>query len=48
MAVANYLAPDQNFINNLKEIRRVLKPGGSVILINEMYRHDRFEKRNAK
>ena len=35
-------------INNLEEIRRVLKPGGSVILINEMYRHDKFEKRNAK
>ena len=41
-----YFWPD--LINNLKEIRRVLKPRGSVILINEMYRHDRFEKRNAK
>lgn len=40
-----YFFPD--LINNLKEIRRVLKPGGSVILINEAYRHDRFEKRNA-
>ena len=37
-----------NLINNLKEIRRVLKPRGSVIFINAMYRHDRFEKRNAK
>ena len=36
-----------NLINNLKEIRRVLKPGGSVILINAMYRHEKFERRNA-
>jgi len=36
-----------NLINNLKEIRRVLKPGGSVILINACYRDERFEKRNA-
>lgn len=41
-----YFFPD--LVHNLKEIRRVLKPRGSVILINEMYRHDRFEKRNAK
>jgi len=41
-----YFFPD--LISNLEEIRRVLKPGGSVILINEAYRHDKFEKRNAK
>jgi ubiquinone/menaquinone biosynthesis C-methylase UbiE len=41
-----YFFPD--LINNLKEMCRVLKPGGSVILINEAYRHDKFEKRNAK
>ncbi|MBC8275304.1 MAG: class I SAM-dependent methyltransferase [Chloroflexi bacterium] len=43
---AYYFFPD--LIDNLKEIRRVLKPGGSVMLINECYRHDAFEKRNAK
>lgn len=37
-----------DLVNNLKEIRRVLKHRGSVALINEMYRDDRFEKRNAK
>jgi ubiquinone/menaquinone biosynthesis C-methylase UbiE len=41
-----YFWPD--LINNLKEIRRVLKPGGSITLFNEGYRHGRFEKRNAK
>ena len=43
---AYYFFPD--LINNLKEIRRVLKPGGSVVLINEAYRHEKFEKRNTK
>ena len=40
-----YFWPD--LISNLKEIRRVLKTNGSVILINEMYRDERFEKRNS-
>jgi ubiquinone/menaquinone biosynthesis C-methylase UbiE len=40
-----YFWPD--LINNLKEIHRVLKPGGSVILVNAMYRDERFEKRNS-
>ncbi len=40
-----YFWPD--LIANLKEIYRVLKPGGHVALINECYRHQKFEKRNA-
>jgi ubiquinone/menaquinone biosynthesis C-methylase UbiE len=37
-----------DLINNLKEVRRVLKPGGSVIIVNGIYRDERFEKRNSK
>jgi len=40
-----YFWPD--LIDNLKEVRRVLKYGGSLILINECYRDERFEKRNS-
>ena len=40
-----YFWPD--LVNNLREIRRVLKTGGSVILVNAMYRDERFEKRNS-
>jgi len=41
-----YFWPD--LINNLKEIRQALKPGGLVMLINKVYKHEKFEKRNAK
>jgi ubiquinone/menaquinone biosynthesis C-methylase UbiE len=41
-----YFWPD--LIGDLKEIKRVLKPKGQLILINEAYTHPDFEKRNAK
>ena len=41
-----YFWPD--LIENLKEIYRVLKSGGHVALINECYKHEKFEKRNTK
>jgi ubiquinone/menaquinone biosynthesis C-methylase UbiE len=40
-----YFWPD--FQENLKEIHRVLKPGGMVVLVNEAYRNIKFEKRNS-
>jgi ubiquinone/menaquinone biosynthesis C-methylase UbiE len=37
-----------NLVENLTEIRRVLKPEGQILLINEAYKHEKFEKRNKK
>jgi len=37
-----------NLIDDLKEIKRVLKPGGTLLIANEVYKHDKFEKRNLK
>ena len=37
-----------NLISDLQEIRRVLKPGGTFLLVNEVYKDERFEKRNTK
>ena len=37
-----------NLIDDLKEIKRVLKPDGTLIIANEVYKDDKFEKRNTK
>ena len=35
-------------INDLKEIYRVIKPNGRLLLINNSYKHKAFKKRNAQ
>jgi ubiquinone/menaquinone biosynthesis C-methylase UbiE len=37
-----------NLVEDLKEIRRILKAGGTLLIVNEVYKHDKFEKRNTK
>lgn len=37
-----------SLIENLKEVRRVLKPGGTFLLVNETYKHEKYEDRNSK
>jgi len=41
-----YFWPDM--VDDLREIGRVLKPGGTLLLANEAYEHDRFAKRNSR
>lgn len=41
-----YFWPD--LINDLIEVKRVLKPGASLLLVHAAYKDDRFEKRNSK
>lgn len=41
-----YFWPD--LINDLREILRVLKPAGNIVLINEIYKSDKFEERNRQ
>ncbi|WP_445476022.1 class I SAM-dependent methyltransferase [Methanococcoides methylutens] len=40
-----YFWPD--IVEDLKEVRRVLKDGGTLLIVNEMYEHSSFEERNT-
>ncbi|WP_135612579.1 class I SAM-dependent methyltransferase [Methanococcoides sp. AM1] len=40
-----YFWPD--IVEDLKEVRRVLKDGGMLLIVNEMYEHSNFEGRNT-
>ena len=41
-----YFWPDLS--NDLKEIKRVLKPEGTFLMVNAVYKDSQFEKRNSK
>ncbi|MFP4654415.1 MAG: class I SAM-dependent methyltransferase [Methanohalobium sp.] len=41
-----YFWPD--LIGDLKEIHRVLKPDGTLLIVNEVYKHEDFDERNME
>jgi ubiquinone/menaquinone biosynthesis C-methylase UbiE len=43
---AYYFWPD--LIYDLQEIRRVLKPGGTLLIVNEVYEDEKFHDRNKR